>query len=182
LARSYYQVLGVPADASTDEIERAFKAAARRVHPDLHGGDGAAEERMKELNQIRATLTDAAARAAYDVRLRAERSRPSAPRPAPQPAPEPWSPPRGAAWMNVKADDARRSPRPPPPSFRVADPPTWRARFGLLWTRLPGSRIARGRPTLGSALDVGFLLLCVLFAFIVLRLVIKLRLALPLGD
>jgi curved DNA-binding protein CbpA len=178
VARSHYQVLGVPPDASTDEIERAFKAAARRVHPDLHGGDGAAEERMKELNQIRATLTDPAARAAYDDRLRAERARASAPRPAPRPAPEPWMPERGAAWMSMNPDGARRSPKPPPSSFRVADPPTWGARLGLLWSRLPGRRLAPGRPTVGAALDVGFLLLCVLFAFVALRVVIMLKAAL----
>jgi curved DNA-binding protein CbpA len=179
LARSYYQVLGVPPGASTDEIERAFKAAARRVHPDLHGGDGAAEERMKELNQIRATLTDPAARATYDDRLRSERARASAPRPAPQPPPEPWSPERGAAWMRVNLDGGRRSPGPPPSTFRPPDPATWRDRLGLLWSRLPGRRLAPGRPTVGAALDVGFVLLCVVFAFVALRVMVMLRAALP---
>jgi curved DNA-binding protein CbpA len=103
--RSYYHVLGVPRDAATDEIERAFRAIARRVHPDLHGGDGAAVERMKQLNEIRAILTDPAARAAYDARLRrahaaaaAAASRPAQPTPA-----APWTPNRSAAWMDTQS-------------------------------------------------------------------------------
>ena len=58
LARNHYRVLGVAPDATTDEIERVFRQMARRLHPDVNGGDGAAEERMKELNVARTTLTD----------------------------------------------------------------------------------------------------------------------------
>jgi hypothetical protein len=75
LQRNHYRVLAVAPDATTKEIERSFRELARRLHPDLNGGDGAAEERMKELNVARETLTDPAARAAYDENLRRERRR-----------------------------------------------------------------------------------------------------------
>jgi curved DNA-binding protein CbpA len=98
LERNHYRVLCVAPDASTEEIERSFRQLARRLHPDLNGGDGAAEERMKELNVARAALTDPTARFAYDERLRREQRAkaapmaPPAPKPAqPQPAPAPRS-------------------------------------------------------------------------------------------
>jgi curved DNA-binding protein CbpA len=101
LERNLYRVLAVAPDATTDEIERSFRQLARRAHPDLNGGDGAAVERMKELNIARATLTDPAARAAYDERLRVEQrakaaatAQPAAPRPTPPP---PAATPRSTA-------------------------------------------------------------------------------------
>jgi curved DNA-binding protein CbpA len=126
--RNHYQVLGVSRDASDAEIERAFRSAARRVHPDLHGGDGAAEERMKELNRIRATLTDPTARATYDARLRQEQAAQAA-RVAPAPAtaskaPEEWTPERGSAWLGgappVRPAPAR--PGTPPSGFSAFAP------------------------------------------------------------
>jgi DnaJ-domain-containing protein 1 len=83
LQRNHYRVLAVAPDASIKEIERSFRQLARRLHPDLNGGDGAAEERMKELNVARATLTDPAARAAYDESLRREQQAKSPPPAAP---------------------------------------------------------------------------------------------------
>jgi curved DNA-binding protein CbpA len=83
---SYYDVLEVEPTASRDDIERAFKRLAREVHPDLTGGDRAkAEERMKQLNEIRDTLTDPLLRAGYDERLRLERQRAEAAAAAQQP-------------------------------------------------------------------------------------------------
>ena len=45
-----YTVLGVSPNASDDEISKAYRAAARKYHPDLHPGDKAAEAKMKEVN------------------------------------------------------------------------------------------------------------------------------------
>jgi curved DNA-binding protein CbpA len=68
---SYYEILGLGPDASPDEIEQAFRTMARKVHPDVNDGDRArAEARMKQLNDIRETLTDPLLRAAYDADLR----------------------------------------------------------------------------------------------------------------
>ncbi len=68
----YYEILGISRTASAAEIERAFRAVARKVHPDLNLGDGNAEARMKQLNHMRDTLVDPLLRAAYDDRLRQE--------------------------------------------------------------------------------------------------------------
>jgi hypothetical protein len=103
---NYYEILGIDSGASTDEIERAFRAAARRVHPDLSPGDKVrAEERMKQLNEIRDTLTDPLLRVGYDERLRREAPRPAAREPAT---------PSGAAVDGAAPDDGvARATRPP---------------------------------------------------------------------
>jgi len=95
----YYTVLGVSPKASVEEIERAYRRLARQVHPDRNSGDAErADARMKQLNQIRDTLTDPLLRAAYDDRLRqeqGERRPPPPPRPEPAaPRSEPAAPPR----------------------------------------------------------------------------------------
>lgn len=74
--RDYYAVLGVPVTASRDEINRAYRRRARATHPDLNGGDRAAEHHFDELAAAREVLADPTARAAYD-RSRAARSEPS---------------------------------------------------------------------------------------------------------
>ncbi len=66
MARDYYEVLGVGRDASQDEIKRAFRALARKHHPDANQGDPGAEERFKELNEAYSVLSDSERRAAYD--------------------------------------------------------------------------------------------------------------------
>lgn len=77
---NYYEILGVRVDASADEIQQAYRALARKVHPDLNGQDGGrAETRMKQLNEIRDTLTDPLLRSAYDAEL----ARTAGERPAP---------------------------------------------------------------------------------------------------
>jgi curved DNA-binding protein CbpA len=62
-----YRVLGVPVSASLTEIEAAFRAAAKREHPDLHEDAAAATVRMQRLNVARAWLTDPDRRARYDA-------------------------------------------------------------------------------------------------------------------
>jgi len=70
---TYYEVLEIDSRASTEDVERAYRRLARKVHPDLNAGDAAkAETRMKLLNEIRETLTDPLMRAGYDERLRLE--------------------------------------------------------------------------------------------------------------
>lgn len=48
--RDPYEVLGVSRDASDEEVKRAYRALAKKYHPDLHPGDKEAERRMKEIN------------------------------------------------------------------------------------------------------------------------------------
>ena len=64
--RDYYDVLGVPRDASEEEIKRAFRRAAQQLHPDVDTSDGA-EIRFKELNEAYRVLSDRQRRGAYDM-------------------------------------------------------------------------------------------------------------------
>ncbi len=64
--RDYYEVLGVPREASDEEIKRAFRRAAQRHHPDIDASDGA-HDRFKELNEAYRVLSDRQRRTAYDM-------------------------------------------------------------------------------------------------------------------
>lgn len=63
--RDYYEVLGVPRDASTEEIKRAFRRLAMKYHPDRNRSPDA-EARFKEINEAYEVLSDPEKRAAYD--------------------------------------------------------------------------------------------------------------------
>lgn len=64
--RDYYEVLGVSADASAEEIKRAYRKLAQLHHPDKNSGDTSAEERFKEIGEAYAVLGDAEKREAYN--------------------------------------------------------------------------------------------------------------------
>ncbi|GGJ04033.1 DnaJ C-terminal domain-containing protein [Neoroseomonas lacus] len=61
-----YAVLGVKRDASQDDIRKAYRALARKHHPDLNPGDKAAEERFKAISAANDLLGDAEKRARFD--------------------------------------------------------------------------------------------------------------------
>ena len=56
--KDYYAVLGVPRTASDKEIKKAFRKLAREHHPDVKGGDAAADKRFKEVNEAYDILKD----------------------------------------------------------------------------------------------------------------------------
>ena len=64
--RDYYEVLGVPRDASDEEIKRSYRRAAQRHHPDIDASEGA-EARFKELSEAYRILSDRQRRTAYDM-------------------------------------------------------------------------------------------------------------------
>jgi molecular chaperone DnaJ len=64
--RDYYEVLGVPRDATDAQIKSAYRKLALKHHPDRNQGDTEAEEKFKEAAEAYAVLADAHKRAAYD--------------------------------------------------------------------------------------------------------------------
>ncbi|MBN1161183.1 MAG: molecular chaperone DnaJ [Dehalococcoidales bacterium] len=63
--RDYYEVLGVPRNASLEDIKKAFRKLAFQYHPDRNHDSGASD-RFKEVNEAYEVLSDADKRANYD--------------------------------------------------------------------------------------------------------------------
>ena len=64
--RDYYEVLGVPKAAKTDDIKSAYRKLALQYHPDRNKSAGA-EERFKEISEAYAVLSDEEKRKRYDT-------------------------------------------------------------------------------------------------------------------
>ena len=66
MAEDPYAVLGVPKNASDDDIRRAFRKLAKESHPDLHPGNPTAVERFKKLTAANDIIGDPVKRKQFD--------------------------------------------------------------------------------------------------------------------
>jgi len=65
--KDYYSILGMARKATEQEIRAAYRKLAFRYHPDRNKEDPVATEKMKEVNEAYAILSDAAKRREYDL-------------------------------------------------------------------------------------------------------------------
>jgi len=63
--KDYYSILGVNRDASADDIKKSYRKLARKYHPDV-SKEKDAEQKMQDVNEAYAVLSDTEKRAAYD--------------------------------------------------------------------------------------------------------------------
>lgn len=62
----YYKILGVDKSASAEDIKKAYRKRARKLHPDLNPNDKDAQKKFQELNEANEVLSDPDKRARYD--------------------------------------------------------------------------------------------------------------------
>jgi curved DNA-binding protein CbpA len=117
-APDLYQLLGVPQEASREEIALAWRCRARAEHPDARPADADAPGRFRALAEAWQVLGDPVRRAAYDAAL--ARVRPTGPTRVPVRyacPPEGGRPRAGPAEPPLRAGPVRvERPRPAPPA------------------------------------------------------------------
>jgi len=64
--RDYYEVLGVDKNADDAAIKKAYRALAKKYHPDMNPGDAEAEKKFKEASEAYAILSDPEKKKQYD--------------------------------------------------------------------------------------------------------------------
>src|SRR6188474_317150 len=62
----YYEILGVKKNATDDEIKKAYRKLARKLHPDLNPNDKEANKKFQQLNEANEVLSDPEKRKKYD--------------------------------------------------------------------------------------------------------------------
>jgi molecular chaperone DnaJ len=83
--RSYYEILGLPATATPEEIKKAYRTLALKHHPDRNPGNKKAEETFKELASAYEVLSDPEKRRQYDDAISERASSGARPRRSPGP-------------------------------------------------------------------------------------------------
>ena len=64
--RDYYEVLGVPKNATDADLKKAYRQLAKKYHPDANPGDAVAAEKFKEASEAYSVLSDPQKRQQYD--------------------------------------------------------------------------------------------------------------------
>ncbi|MDW8093574.1 MAG: J domain-containing protein [Caldimicrobium sp.] len=67
MPKDYYAILGIPRNATQEEIKKAYRRLAMKYHPDRNKGNKEAEEKFKEINEAYAVLSDPEKRKLYDM-------------------------------------------------------------------------------------------------------------------
>jgi len=65
--KDFYQILGVPRNASDDDIKKAYRRLAKKYHPDVNKGNKEAEEKFKDISEAYNVLSDKKQRQQYDM-------------------------------------------------------------------------------------------------------------------
>jgi DnaJ-class molecular chaperone len=69
IEQDYYNILGITANADTQEINRAYRKLAFHYHPDRNQNDPEASRKMQEINEAYSTLVDSKKRQSYNLPL-----------------------------------------------------------------------------------------------------------------
>src|SRR5947207_7614689 len=62
----YYKVLGVDNNATQEDIKKAYRKLARKLHPDLNPNDKEAHKKFQQINEANEVLSDPEKRKKYD--------------------------------------------------------------------------------------------------------------------
>jgi len=62
----YYKTLGVPKNASAEDIKKAYRKLARKLHPDVNPNDKEAHKKFQQINEANEVLSDPEKRKKYD--------------------------------------------------------------------------------------------------------------------
>ncbi|KAM0683185.1 DnaJ (Hsp40) [Mitosporidium daphniae] len=75
MSAEFYGILGIPAKSPVSIVQKAYKQAALRLHPDKNRSNPNATERFHAIAEAYAVLSDPAAKAAYDEKIALEEAR-----------------------------------------------------------------------------------------------------------